>query len=371
MYTKEMLDVHPYFRERLKNEKISEFIDSLTGVLVRSVIIDFVQYLIRQQIPFSLAMLDLDNFKFINDTYGHKIGDGVLSAVGADLIRYHEDFGLVGRFGGDEFLLVNLRDLEYAQKKRFFQSMYANFNVMRKNVQLETCNPFITGTLGCATFPTDADTYDGLFQLADKTLYRGKTKGRNCYIIYLESKHKNLEIQKLVKHGLFMTMHNLVDQFDAYDTLEEKLAGMFKVLEEDLRVTNLFYISEDRMIRDVKGEIEPTDVSDIDELMKEENLTPDNDTRDLYVTNTIENMRSISPKLYQFLKSGDYETVLCTRVFYQKRCFGYLMCAEQHNLRIWQEDESAILFISGRILAGFLFGEMQKKSRGNLDNIEE
>ena len=137
MYTKEQLIKNPYFAKILENEDLTRIIDSLTGVISRPYIIGMIRYLIDHKIPFTAAMLDLDNFKFINDTYGHKVGDGVLQGVSSDMIDYLEDFGFIGRFGGDEFIIVNLRDLEYADKKSFYLNMYANFRVLRKNIKLE------------------------------------------------------------------------------------------------------------------------------------------------------------------------------------------------------------------------------------------
>ncbi|MBQ7305434.1 MAG: GGDEF domain-containing protein, partial [Clostridia bacterium] len=84
-------------------------VDSLTGLVSRKYMIGFIQHLIENGVPFTLALLDLDNFKFINDTYGHKIGDGVLAGLAGDLEKYLEDYGIAGRYGGDEFLIINFR----------------------------------------------------------------------------------------------------------------------------------------------------------------------------------------------------------------------------------------------------------------------
>ena len=156
MYTKEQLSKYSYFEEILNLRDISSVVDSLTGLVSRRYIIGFIHRLIEEKIPFSLSIVDLDNFKFINDTYGHKVGDGVLAGVATDLIRYLGSYGVAGRFGGDEFLIVNFRDVRYDDLKQFFCGLYANFNVLRKNIELENCNPFITGTIGCATFPDNA-----------------------------------------------------------------------------------------------------------------------------------------------------------------------------------------------------------------------
>ncbi len=346
MYTADKLNKFPYFRELLKDRDLSGILDSLTGLVSRPYMLDMIHYLIRNEIPFTLALLDLDNFKFINDTYGHKVGDGVLAGVAEDMIRYLDDYGIAGRIGGDEFMMVNFRDLDYDSAKKFYLEMYANFNVMRKNIDLETCSPFITGTLGSATFPKDAKDYDTLFSLVDKTLYRGKTKGRNCYIIYVEAKHKDIVIKDLKGHGLYVTFHNLAEQFDSTENIYGKMDAMFSVLKESLRISDLYFTGKNRIMRSITTGEELADVSDIDELMKE----------DLYQSNSLTKISEICPKLYRFLRDKEIETVMIVRISASHNTFGYLMCAEPHTLRIWQQDDCATLFSVGRMLAGYIQG---------------
>lgn len=350
MYTREMLCKFPYFDEILKNEDVSRVTDSLTGVVLRPYIEGFIHYLIANKIPFTLAMLDLDNFKFINDTYGHKIGDGVLTGVSNDIITYLDDYGVVGRFGGDEFLMVNLKDIEYDDKKVFFKTMYEDYMVMRKNIKLDSCAPFITGTIGSATFPYDAVDYDELFLMVDKTLYRGKIKGRNCYIIYVESKHKNIEIRNIVRHGIYDTLHNLADSFDRGDTVFGKLLEMYTVLEEDMRIKNLFFVNEDFQIKDIKGIVEEGYIPDVTAVVGQ----------DVIYSNSVEDMKEKAPAFYDYLIKNEFETYMIAPVSMDGRIMGFLMCAEDHNLRIWQDDECAILYFAAKLIAGYIKGTGQK-----------
>jgi diguanylate cyclase (GGDEF) domain len=349
MYTAEQLIRHPFFEELLKSKDLPNILDSLTGVLLRPYIIKFIHSLISCHIPFSVALIDLDNFKSINDNYGHKIGDSVLAGVSNDMINYLGDYGFVGRIGGDEFLLVNLKDIEYYDKKVFFQNMYANYNVLRKNIKLESCDPFITATIGCATYPYDADNYDDLFSLIDKTLYRGKTKGRNCYIIYVKEKHQNIEIKELTKHGIYQTFYNLADAFDEGDDILEQIKNMFDVLKEDLRINNLYYISQDGTVNDAIGNHYDIKVPDIGYL-----TTEDNSYKDIFMTNKISVIENKCPDFFNFIKSFCFETLIIVKIRIRNNSLGYLMCAEPHSLRIWQDDEAAILFFASRLLAGHI-----------------
>lgn len=341
MYTQEQLLKYPYFEEVFRSNDVGNVLDSLTGLVSRRHIIAFIQDLIRKGVPFTLALLDLDNFKFTNDTYGHKMGDSLLAALSGDLQVYLGDYAIAGRFGGDEFLIVNFRDLQYDDIKAFFAGLYSDYRVLRKNVPLGDCEPFVTGTIGSAVFPRDAADYAALFALVDKTLYKGKTKGRNCYIIYVEEKHRDISIQALASRGMYAIFHDLSRRFDSRAALSDKLKAMLDVLNEDMRISDLYYAGSDGCFRNVSAGKSLGVVTDLDRLTE----------GDVYTTNEIANMAAGSPSMYELCREQEFETVLIVRVGIQEETFGYLICAEQRTLRIWQDDEYAIMFFIARMLA--------------------
>lgn len=344
MYTKEQLLKYSYFEDILKVRDITSVVDSLTGLVSRRYIIGLIQSLIDNNVPFSLALLDLDNFKFINDTYGHKIGDGVLSGMSKDLIRYLGEYGIAGRYGGDEFLIINFRDRTYDDLKSFYMGLYSNYNVLRKNINLDTCEPFITGTIGSAVYPTDASEYETLFNLVDKALYRGKTKGRNCYIIYVEEKHKGIKIKDLAGRGIYTIFRDLSSKFDSEPVLSLKLKSMLDVLDDDMRISDLYYVGRDNIMKSISSnEI----IGKVNEL---ELLTSDG----IFTTNEIKDIKFKSRSMFELCRDKEFETVLVTQIGLQDEIFGYLVCAEPRNLRIWQDDEFAIMYFVSRMIAGYI-----------------
>ena len=341
MYTREQLGRYEYFAERLKDTDWEALTDHLTGLVSRGHILWFAQWLIEKEIPFSFAMLDLDNFKFINDTYGHHIGDEVLVHVAKDLAEMLDGIGLAGRFGGDEMLIVNLRDITYDANKAFFAEMY-NGRVLRKNILLEGCNPFVTGTVGCAVYPKDAQNYTRLFELIDKTLYRGKSKGRNCHIIYVEEKHRDIEIRQIAKHGLYTTFNSMMRQFEFAPGLINKLRNVMPLLMEELQISDLYYTGRDGVLRAVRN-------PDVKEHVEGINLLLRSD--DLYASNDMEDVRKRSPAFHKTMQKMEIETLCVARIGIEMETDGYLICAEKRNRRIWQEAECAILFFLAKMMA--------------------
>jgi hypothetical protein len=124
---------------------------------------------------------------------------------------------------------------------------------------------------------------------------------------------------------------------------------MFDVLKEDLRINNLYYISQDGTVNDAIGNHYDIKVPDIGYL-----TTEDNSYKDIFMTNKISVIENKCPDFFNFIKSFCFETLIIVKIRIRNNSLGYLMCAEPHSLRIWQDDEAAILFFASRLLAGHI-----------------
>ncbi|MBR1854307.1 MAG: diguanylate cyclase [Lachnospiraceae bacterium] len=168
--------------------------DYLTGVLTKAEITDFAINTIdvKKVNNVTLSIIDIDYFKKVNDVYGHMMGDEVLKRVAGIIRNEVRDEGIVGRFGGDEFLVLfyNAYDMENMRERlRSIKNSVASSFVKTESGE----DISITLSIGCAAYPKDADNYEDLFFLADFALYRAKEKGRNRYIIYNHEKHGTIE----------------------------------------------------------------------------------------------------------------------------------------------------------------------------------
>ncbi len=341
LYTIEDLRKYRFFDKIIDEISLAEILDPLTDLLSRAYVIRFVQSLIAENTPFTFTIIDLDNFKFINDTYGHTAGDKVLTSITKGLVEFTDGFGLAGRFGGDEILFIDLKHITKKDKVQFFEDLYGSSNVLRKEVYFGNGAAFVTGTAGCASFPEDSKDFNDLFSLIDKMLYLGKNKGRNCFTIYNEAKHKDIEIRKIANNGIFTSMHKLKQDIENEKGFEKKLLKALPQLNDVLQIHDLFYVTDDGKMRAVLDKSFCADASDLPDVMEE----------DLFSESTLNLIKKRSPIFYKSLTSNGFETVLISRIRKGKNIKGYLVCAVKRSLRIWQENECAILFYLSELLA--------------------
>ncbi|HEX3650930.1 MAG TPA: GGDEF domain-containing protein [Pseudonocardiaceae bacterium] len=132
----------------------------------------------RQQTAAGVLMLDLDHFKRINDTYGHLTGDAVLKAVADALRRECRDYDLVGRFGGEEFMIltpnIDATDLNSIAER--FRRCIGNLSVTSPDTREQVT---VTASAGVVVYPQGGSDLDELLLAADAALYRAKESGRN------------------------------------------------------------------------------------------------------------------------------------------------------------------------------------------------
>lgn len=146
--------------------------DSLSKAMNKAAILDAIENLIaaRQKSEFSILMFDIDNFKQINDTLGHVAGDKCIKALAVTAKSNLREFDLIGRYGGDEFVIV-LPGTTMHQALQIAERF-------RHRIEL-TEAPHYTISIGIASYPKDGTTVKTLVEAADEGLYKSKAKGKN------------------------------------------------------------------------------------------------------------------------------------------------------------------------------------------------
>lgn len=133
--------------------------------------------------PFSLAMLDLDRFKMINDRFGHDIGDSVLIQVASVLDAETREHDLCGRWGGEEFLVL-LPETDQATARYAMERLRQA--VEQLNIRVKATDISVTASIGLAEHHA-GDSYSTTINRADRALLEAKRSGRNCLLDALPS----------------------------------------------------------------------------------------------------------------------------------------------------------------------------------------
>lgn len=157
------------------NLSVKAYHDNLTKILNRN---GLLKKLMEKNNNYILAIIDIDKFKNINDTYGHDVGDYVLRDLAAIISNKIRTTDIFARWGGEEFILVlDTTDLLQAQ------NITDNLRKEVENSKFKTVDK-ITVSIGVSEFKTKNDTFESVFKKADEALYQAKTNGRNRVYVY-------------------------------------------------------------------------------------------------------------------------------------------------------------------------------------------
>ncbi len=154
--------------------------DALTGLFSREYFrqqySDMFRRSERYQRPFSVMMIDIDDFKAVNDTYGHPTGDSVLEGMGRIIMDIIRDEDCAARYGGEEFVILLP---ETIPEKARFPAERLRKSLESYRFQTEKKRFSVTASIGIAGFPEHATTMDELLEKADQALYEAKRAGKN------------------------------------------------------------------------------------------------------------------------------------------------------------------------------------------------
>ena len=209
-------------KENKNKFQILAYTDSLTDIYNRYGFDALAEKMISKnpQTHFVAVLLDIDDFKFINDIYGHSYGDRALKSLADSMKAFFPSDALLGRNGGDEFciFLPNCTYIEVAEQMQQFTKLPKVFSYMGKNQQFYI-------SLGYAEYPTFASSYSRLMHCADAALYEIKLHGKNGCMAYREG------LESGVRKQLGFALKDI----------SEHLPGAFIIYKADKEDDELFY----------------------------------------------------------------------------------------------------------------------------------
>ena len=178
--------------------------DALTGLANRNLLRDRLTQAValaqRYKRPFSLTVIDLDNFKLINDSLGHDIGDRLLKIVAERIAACVQAGDTAARLGGDEFVLL-LAEQEHEESA--YRAVQRVMAAIAQPFAIDEREFKITCSIGIAGFPRDGEDADTLLRNADTAMYRAKDLGRNNFQLYSAEMNADLGERLMIETDLW------------------------------------------------------------------------------------------------------------------------------------------------------------------------
>lgn len=198
-------DISQHKQDEAHIKRLAHF-DALTELPNRILLNDRIGIAIstvqRNRTSLAVMFVDLDHFKNVNDTLGHRIGDALLIEVAKRLKSVIRDEDTVSRLGGDEFVFV-LPGTDAAGAAHVAEKL---LEVVAQRYQIEQHELVITPSIGIAIYPHDGENFESLSQCADIAMYRAKHDGRNNYRFFTAemqaSSARTLQLENALRHAL-------------------------------------------------------------------------------------------------------------------------------------------------------------------------
>lgn len=177
-----MLSAKDIHAKKQEEQKLVEaaMLDKMTGLFNRATTMENIQQILEEEAEKThvLYMIDIDNFKNLNDTMGHQKGDEFLIALAAEVKNCFRESDVVGRIGGDEFFAFMRNVSGYAVIERKANEL---LNAIHRVCVIYSCVP-LSGSIGISVYPEQGLSLEALYEQADMALYEAKRKGKNQYV---------------------------------------------------------------------------------------------------------------------------------------------------------------------------------------------
>ena len=328
--------------ELLRSNKLDPFTEVLNKTAFRNHVLEAIRGK-RADEKGTFFILDIDNFKIINDTCGHLVGDQVIMKVAANLQNNLREEDLVGRIGGDEFCMYlnHISCIEDIEKNalRIIDNI-RNLNISKLQKQL-------TVSMGICIVDTEKD-FEDIFMKADHALYEAKANGRYQFVVYkndyfsqiMQKKEKRKDRHEVTVNDILPKVFEMLNVFDKRDEL---LAQTMEFICRSMNVKNIFLLRFENeaysMGRVYIYDLERNKASKHVHIQTDPAYLKAFDDRHLYYQNQI-NVNDI--RYINAYEQYQIQATLQHQILYDHRMIGVLGMNDR-RIHEWNEDDLSLI----------------------------
>ena len=328
--------------ELLRSNKLDPFTEVLNKTAFRNHVLEAIRGK-RADEKGAFFILDIDNFKIINDTCGHLVGDQVIMKVAANLQNNLREEDLVGRIGGDEFCMYlnHISCIEDIEKNalRIIDDI-RNLNISKLQKQL-------TVSMGICIVDIEKD-FEDIFMKADHALYEAKANGRDQFVVYkndyfsqiMQKKEKRKDRHEVTVNDILPKVFEMLNVFDKRDEL---LAQTMEFICRSMNVKNIFLLRFENeaysMGRVYIYDLERNKASKHVHIQTDPAYLKAFDDRHLYYQNQI-NVNDI--RYINAYEQYQIQATLQHQILYDHRMIGVLGMNDR-RIHEWNEDDLSLI----------------------------
>ena len=374
--------------EKRASQKLQDRVerDVLTKLLNKEAARNKTEACLQQNTSGALLIIDLDDFKGINDNYGHMFGDAVLIQISKELKKIFRAQDVVARIGGDEFYVF----MQGLSEPRLVEERCTRLIAMFQNLlKAQLCGTKLSCSVGVALAPEDGTNYVDLFQYADQALYSAKSKGKNTFVFYRDA-------QKLTPGVLrrAVVAKTLIDSDEqpglANDSLiQHSFQKLYAAADVDTAVNELLALVGEQMkvsrVYVFENNDDNTTCSNTYEWCSEgispeiENLQEISYITDIpgYSENFDEtgvfycpDVREMEPGAREIVEAQGIKSMLQCAIRDNGEFRGYIGFDACDDYRLWTQEQIDILIYFSEMLAVFLLKRRaQEKTQQQMKNL--
>lgn len=322
----------------------------------------------------ALLIIDVDNFKAVNDNLGHLFGDSILLDLSQEMQDLFRSSDVVGRIGGDEFVvfLRGIKQQKHIADKakdicRIFELLYSGENGDK-----------ITGSIGISVFPQDGTNYDDLFKKADIALYTSKNSGKNCFTFYSDcvenplNENNQIHANKYRKDIPISSPNNIFTSeitdfaFDIMNKTKDVSSAINLLLSKVGKHFGLSRVSVKETVLDqpfclrytyqwcangIESQLGRSFLVNQEQWINTVNKYDDND---IYACENLDKEYDIDPYWESILKKSGVVAFLECAIFDSGEYKGCICFNDCKKIRVWTVDEVRALITISKIISSYL-----------------